>query len=300
MGGEGKILIVDDDGSTRSAYRDLFIGYGFETEVAENDQQALELLSRKQFQAVMLDLRITIDLLFSIAEQIKKKHPTICLSLAVVDLTPAMMKKVMDIGIDDCLVKPLLPMQLIANIKKAVTRYRLEAENQTLTKKVEEIEEEKRRWFIHDPQTGLYNSHYFNERLDVEIKRAKRHEHWLSVLVCDLMQTEAETEEIEPPSPGLEEQVRLGKFLAENLRDVDIIARYKNGFGIILPETTVEGSSSLRGRLKKHIEELLEKNIEVFFPEADQKACIRFGTATYPFDSHLPKRLVKIAEDRLQ
>ncbi|MGA1874017.1 MAG: diguanylate cyclase domain-containing protein [bacterium] len=295
---EEKILIIDDDDNTRNAYKDLFLGYGFQTQATESDTWALELLRKDNHQAVLLDLRVSNEKLISIAEGIKKEFPRTYVSIMLVDLTPATFKKAMDGGIDECMVKPLLPMQLIASLKKGVLRYTLERENQDLMQKIKELEEQNRQWLIHDIQTGVYNSHYFSERLDLEVKRAKRHEHWLSVLLCDLIHSENEDPGASIPPP--EGTLRVVKGISKSLRDIDIVARYKNGFGIILPETSPEGSSTLCNRLKNHIADLLDFNENEPNPGHEQKPNIRFGIATYPFDTHLPKKLLKIAEERLQ
>ena len=287
--GEGKILIIDDDDNTRNAYRDLFIGHGFETQVIENEQGIFSLLQSNDYEAILLDLRISGDTLIEIAGKIKKEFPKICLFVMFVDLTPAMIKKTMKMGIDDSLVKPVLPMQLIANIRKGVLRYRLEKENSRLAQKFKNIENQ----LIIDMQIGVYNSQYFNKRLDSEINRAKRHEHWLSVLLCDFDQPHKENE-------GLLQALDLeafAKILMANMRTIDIIARYKNGLGIILPETTQEGCSMLCGRLKQNLDKEGVAEVEV---RAQKKSDVRFGIATYPFDSHLPKKLLRIAEERLQ
>jgi len=296
---EGKILIVDDDDKTRSAYKDLFAGYGFDTHVAENESQALELLRSESYQAVVIDLMVASNALFSVAERIKKEFPHVFISMMIFDFTPAMTKKVIDAGIDEYLVKPLLPMRLVDGVKKGILRYKLEEENCRLKEQLEEIKAQNRQWIMHDLETGVFNSQYFNERLDTEIKRAKRHEHWLSLLLCDLGQgVSGMGEERNSDSPA-DVVLELLKVLSGNIRDVDIIARYNSGFAIILPETTLEGSSTLCGRLKRGLIDGFESNNESR-SDPDLRLNVRFGVAAYPLDSHLPRRLIKIAEDRLQ
>ncbi|MEW6380103.1 MAG: response regulator [bacterium] len=301
MGDEGRILIVDDDSKTRSAYKELFIGHGFDTAVAEGETQALELLRSESFQAVLLDLRVSNSMLLPIAERIKKEFPRVFISLMLIDSTPALIKKAIDVGIDDYLIKPLLPMRLIDGVRKGILRHSLEAENERLKHKLEEVLTQNHKWIMHDLETGVFNSQYFFERLDMEVKRAQRHEHWLSLLLCHLDCGTREIEEeagITPPSAH--EILEVLKVLSGNIRNVDIIARYNSGFAVILPETTMEGSATLCSRLKKNLVSAFENNENGLHSDLKGELNIRFGAATYPLDSHLPRRLIKIAEDRLQ
>ncbi len=301
--GEGRILIVDDDDNTRNAYRELFIGYAFKTDAADGKDNAFQLLRSDHYDTVLLDLRMSNESLFSIASTIKKEFPKTCVFMMVAEASPAFIKKVMDEEIDDCLIKPLLPVQLISTVKKGILRYRLEDNNQNLVKKLEEMEKQNERWLIYDPNTGVYNGRYLSERLDVEIKRAQRHEHLLSLVICNL--NNPELEDIDQDTCPRDEFTKLVKYISENVKDVDIVARYKDGLAIILPETTFEGSATLCGRLKKKMGNLFDfQENTIYDPppvlEPDPKPLVQFGSATYPIDSHLSKRLLKIAEERLQ
>ncbi|MCL6582488.1 MAG: response regulator [bacterium] len=299
--GEGKILIVDDDGNTRAAYKDLFIGCGFEAAVAENENQALELLRSESFQAVLLDLRVSNNVLLPIAERMKKEFPKVFISMMLIDSTPALMKRAIKAGIDDYQVKPILPMRLIDVIQKGILRYTLEEENFQLKKMVAELQE-RQKWIMHDLETGVFNSQYFSERLDMEVKRAKRHEHWLSLLLCDMARSSqgVEGNEETSASPPSSEILELLKVLSGNVRNVDIISRYNTGFAIILPETTTEGSFILCNRLKRTLADTFEGSGSRSDCGSNRRLNVRFGVATYPVDSHLPRKLIKIAEDRLQ
>ncbi len=298
--GEGRILIIDDDEHTRNAYRELFSSYGFVTETAESENEAYKLLKRDSYQAVLLDLRVSNDALFSIAEKIKKTYPKAFVSMMIVDLTPGMIKRATEVQIDECMVKPVLPVKLIATIKKGILRYRLEEENRCLMEKLEQIEEQNRRWIVHDIQTGAYNRQYLNERLDTEIKRAKRHERRLSVLLCELIRSASEGDEQEADNSSPDGHRKLMKILSDSIRDIDIIARYKNGFAVILPETNSEGSSTLCGRLKESLSDFFEFDEKISDLDFEQKPAVRLGTATYPLDANVTNGLLEIAEKRLQ
>src|SRR5581483_107986 len=87
-----------------------------------------------------------------------------------------------------------------------------------------------------DSSTGLHTPRYFNRQLEIEIKRAERYLHPLSLIVT----------EIDDPGslPGREEDSsggarlgRVGALLKASTRETNLVSRYgSRGFSILLPE----------------------------------------------------------------
>ena len=50
------ILIVDDDEPTRKLLQALLVRYGFQTEIASNGREAIELIQSREYAVVVLDL----------------------------------------------------------------------------------------------------------------------------------------------------------------------------------------------------------------------------------------------------
>jgi CheY-like chemotaxis protein len=50
------ILIVDDDEPTRKLLQALLVRYGFQTEIASNGREAIELIQSREYAVVILDL----------------------------------------------------------------------------------------------------------------------------------------------------------------------------------------------------------------------------------------------------
>jgi diguanylate cyclase (GGDEF)-like protein len=81
----------------------------------------------------------------------------------------------------------------------------------------------------------------------------------------------------------------IGKFFQENIRDVDVIARYGGDeFVIMIPEAAKDAAYSLSERLRKQFSKL---NLEDF-----PQITISLGIATYPFDGTQPEDLIKKAD----
>ena len=52
------VLIVEDEDSTRTKYRDAVVDSGFRTKMASATEQAIEILAQSQVDIVITDLRV--------------------------------------------------------------------------------------------------------------------------------------------------------------------------------------------------------------------------------------------------
>lgn len=72
-----KILVVEDDASIRNTLYVLLAGLDCESEIAYNGQQALRMISRESFDAVLLDLRSSLVPAEEMVAQIKQLSPSL-------------------------------------------------------------------------------------------------------------------------------------------------------------------------------------------------------------------------------
>ncbi len=128
-------------------------------------------------------------------------------------------------------------------------------EKEVLIKRLNTLEEKLKKTSILDSLTGLYNENFFKFKLKEELLRAKRYKRIVSVLLIDI---EDLTKLIEVY--GTEEEEKVLKILAESmsqrLRRVDVVAKlsHPERFGIILPETPMNGAMVVARKILKTIE----------------------------------------------
>ncbi len=117
------------------------------------------------------------------------------------------------------------------------------------------LERDLRELSIKDSLTGLYNQRYFYERLEVEIERAKRQKHPLSLLLFDIDRFKSYNDKHgHLAGDGVLEKV--GEIVSDCTREhVDTGHRYGGDeFTVILSETTKEQALSIAERLRQTFE----------------------------------------------
>lgn len=154
------ILIVEDDLSTYKLIEKILELYGFKAMVATNGKEALELFISHNFDLVISDINMPEMNGYELLEHIRTSNrgevlPFIFLTS---NATPDLMRKGMNLGADDYLIKPFEPEDLLKAINNRFKKNRAMSE---LFKK--EIKEEldslnKRLFFNLDTEVANKNS----------------------------------------------------------------------------------------------------------------------------------------------
>lgn len=135
-----------------------------------------------------------------------------------------------------------------------------------------QVKEESR----HDALTGLFNRRYFNERLDEEIDRRRRHGGAFSLAICDLDFFKRYNDRYGHIA-GDELLREIGRLIKNSVRTVDIAFRYGGDeFVVLLPDTEFEDAFSVVERVRKNIEEEMGKR--------KISLTASFGLASWPMD----------------
>ncbi len=105
-----------------------------------------------------------------------------------------------------------------------------------------------------DALTRIYNRHSFDERLVYEIKRRRRYNHDLSLLMVDLDHFKLVNDTYGHKAGDMVLQ-KVGEILTETFRGTDLAARYGGEeFVVLLPHTTEQDAWNLAERVREKIQ----------------------------------------------
>ena len=118
-----KVLLVDDEPGIRDIIKEYMAGGGYEADEAGDGLTALGMLEGKKYDIVVLDIMMPGMDGWSVARNIRKNSdiPIIMLSARGEEYDKLLG---FDMGIDDYMVKPFSPKELLARIRALTARRR--------------------------------------------------------------------------------------------------------------------------------------------------------------------------------
>ncbi len=147
-----------------------------------------------------------------------------------------------------------------------------------------------------DYLTGLKTRGYFEQQLDLEIKRSERRKSHFALLMIDI-------DFFKPLNDRYGHHVGdqvlrdVASILMKDMREVDTVARYGGEeFVIILPETAGAGAMLVAERLRRGVEQAK------FFagsPGAIERLSISIGVAIFDQDAQFKRDLIEFADAAL-
>ncbi len=100
-----------------------------------------------------------------------------------------------------------------------------------------------------DGLTGIYNRRYWQQQLQLELQRATRYQHPLSLLLFDLDKFK-QLNDTYGHQGGDAVLASVAQQISALLRDTDIFGRYGGEeFGVVLPETPLSGAVMVANRI---------------------------------------------------
>lgn len=156
--------------------------------------------------------------------------------------------------------------------------------------------ETTKRLSITDELTQLYNFRHFQDRLKDEFYRAKRYNHKLSLLMCDIDYFK-DYNDANGHEAGNEVLKKIARIMISSVREVDLVARYGGEeFVLLLIETGKDDAGLSAERLRQEIE---KENFSHQEKQPDGNLTITIGVAGFPEDATTHKELIHHADEAL-
>ena len=157
----GRILIVDDESDIRNVVKEYAEFEGYEVAEAEDGMQAIEAVKNNDFDIIVMDVMMPKLDGYSACKEIKKikSIPVIMLSARGEEYDKLFG---FEIGVDDYVVKPFSPKELMARIKVVMKRNAAPAEQSSEKLKFEglEIDMAGREVYVNGQKTSMTPKEY--------------------------------------------------------------------------------------------------------------------------------------------
>ena len=143
---EGKILLADDEKTTREILARSLIAHGFDIETASNGFEALEKIQTEPFDLLITDLLMPNMTGTELIEKARQLLPDLVAIVITAHATLETAVKALQQGAYDYITKPFEPEFIIPVIERGLEKSRLRRKNvelEQITRKLQEIEQIK-------------------------------------------------------------------------------------------------------------------------------------------------------------
>ena len=243
-----KILIAEDDTTSRLVLAATLKKMGHEVTAAHNGQQAWAMLEQEHFPLVISDWMMPDMDGLELCRRIRARHQ---MTYTYIILLTALGGKTnyldaMDAGADDFITKPFDADQLAARLRVA--------------ERILDLHETLRVHAMHDPLTGLYNRAAIMDSLSEELDRATREEKPVAVMLSDVDHFKRVNDTYGHPAGDAVLRSVAG-CLQSSLRSYDKVGRYGGEeFLMVLPNCNEPNAVAVGNRIRCAVE---AKTVEV-------------------------------------
>jgi response regulator RpfG family c-di-GMP phosphodiesterase len=153
-----RVLVVDDELSVRKMLTTLLSQAGVPCSAAANAREALTMLEKTSFQAVISDVRMGATSGFDLLREVRARFPELAFLMATGLDDVRVGVQAMKLGADDYLLKPFDIEVVLASLQRALERKHLEREVENYRRHLEEMVSQRTQQ-LQAAMTELEHSH---------------------------------------------------------------------------------------------------------------------------------------------
>jgi len=153
-----RVLIVDDEPSVRKVLTTLLLQAGVSCSAAANPHEALTMLEKTSFEAVISDLRMGATSGFDLLREVRARYPKVAFLMATGVDDVRVGVHAMKEGANDYLLKPFDIDVVLASLQRALERKHLEREVENYRQHLEDMVSQRTQE-LQAAMTELEHSH---------------------------------------------------------------------------------------------------------------------------------------------
>jgi len=286
-----RVLIVEDDPISQNMLKSALKKEGYGFAIAQNGQEAIDLYSQEFFSIIITDWVMPEMDGLELCRLIRSMRIDRYIYIIMLSgqNTKAHLVKGLEAGADEYIFKPIHHAELRVRLEGACRILELES---SLKQSMTEI----RELSVRDRLTGCFNRVYMDHQLTLEIMRASRYHHPLSILMCDLDHFKNVNDTYGHLAGDEVLKSSVATLTSSFRKGVDWMARYGGEeFVIILPETDQAGAQLVAERMRARI-----AAAPVTFTGCDINITVSFGTVTliptYKENTRVMEQVLNVAD----
>ena len=242
------VLIVEDDERDTKLLNEYLRTVNCSLKHAKTGDSALKAIHAVKPDVVLLDIVLPDIDGWSICQKIKGsdhlRNTQVVMLTSLKDMDSRI--RGFEAGADDFVLKPIQAEELQARVDALLKK---KAYLDGLVNKVSLAVKSS----ITDALTGLYTHGYLKHFIDLEIKRARRHNHCLSLVMIDVDDFKM-FNDTHGHLSGDSALKQLSKVFRNTIRETDLPARYGGEeFSVVLPYTDQTGAQDVAKRIQNAI-----------------------------------------------
>ena len=285
-----RVLIVEKQRFTAQRLAAQLAETGHETVRADSALEALEISRQTSIDLAIVgadpDNEDSLKLCSRLKSQTETRHVPLLLLLD--DTDSARMAKGLDIGVEDCLARPVDRSELVARVRTQIRRRRYHD-------RLRARFHNSMAMAFTDSLTGVYNRRYLMAHLDRRLMGIAETNKPVSILLFDIDRFKT-VNDTHGHSVGDDVLVKLASIAGDNLRSVDLIARLGGEeFVAVLSEIDAGTARRVAERLRARIEEA-----RVSLPDGTELGVsVSIGIATATSAEETADKLIERADTAL-
>ncbi len=276
-----RVLIVEDDAAIRNLITDFLKEKNFDISYAQNGAEGLQIATTEKPSVILADIVMPEMNGIEMIRQLRKLPGTMLIPVIALTAVNTLENKieVFAAGGDGILIKPFDLQELQARIERSI-----------------QISENFMKLTYVDALTSVYNRRLFDDRLPVEVNRARRYKQDLSLVMLDIDHFK-KFNDTYGHRAGDFVLGSIAQHVKKSLRAQDLVCRYGGEeFTIIMPATRSSDAAMVMSRIRA---DLQDRYFYSPFDDKDFNIRISIGVASFPENSQDHDTLMRMADEAL-